>query len=152
MRNCTVVLGLVALAGGNPACARSYLVSITGLNLKADESIAKFTVKTWAVEIKAVCRIPADWEITAGRFGPSGRIAGEAGHGATALRDRDLSKLHDLALVSLSGPVTRRNRGSAPPTFDGEANIYVGRSSTTRTMRLTADNIRLVNAESCARN
>lgn len=59
------------------ATAQTYLVSIRGISLTPDESIPSFTVKTWGIEIKAICRIPADWEITGGRFGPLRRIAGE---------------------------------------------------------------------------
>ena len=144
------ILGSLALATATPAAAaHTYLASIEGVSLSPDESVPSFTVKTWGVEIKAICHIPDDWEITGGRYGPLGRIAGQAGHGATALRTRDLHQLRGLALVELSGPVAARGHGSVPATFGGYVNIHVGRNDTTRTVTLAVANIQLVKADAC---
>jgi hypothetical protein len=147
-----LIFGLLVAAGPVSATGRSYLASVKGITLRSDESISSFTVKTWGVEIKAICHIPADWEITAGRFGPLGRIAGQAGHGATSLRRSDLGQLRGLALIELSGPIYRHNHGSQPVTFQGDAGIDIGRTNRTRTVRLTTDNIQLVRAVACPRN
>jgi hypothetical protein len=150
MRYRLLILGLVGLlAAAAPATARTYLASISGVWLQPDESIPSFTVKTWGVEIKAICRIPADWEITGGSFGPLGRIAGEAGHGSSALRRHNLNELRDLALIELSGPIAARSRGSVPPTFGGDVRIDVGRRNTTRSVTLTSNNVELVKADAC---
>ena len=146
----SLILGTLVLATTTPAAAaQTYLASIEGVSLAADESIPSFTVKTWGVEIKAICHIPADWEITGGRFGSLGRIVGQAGHGATALRTRDLHQFRGLALVEVSGPIATRGHGSVPATFGGSVNIQVGRNDTTRTVTLTAANIQLVKTDAC---
>lgn len=146
----SIILATLALASTTPAmAAQTYLASIEGVSLAPDESIQSFSVKAWGVDIKAICHIPADWEITGGRFGPLGRIAGQAGHGATSLRTRDLHELRGLALIELSGPIATQNHASVPATFGGSVNIHMGRSDTTRTVTLTAANIQLVKADAC---
>ena len=144
------VVAAILIAITTPAvAARTYLASMRGILLNRDESISGFTLKTWGVEIKTVCRIPADWEITAGRFGPGGRITGQAGHGASELRTGDLGDLRGLALVELSHPVARKSHGAVPATFGGSVNIPVGRNSSTRTMALTFANVSLVETDRC---
>lgn len=140
---------MVVASAATAASARTYLASIEGVSLRPDESISSFTLKTWGIRIKAICHIPADWEITAGRFGPLGRIAGQAGHGASELRSRDLGQLRRLALIEMSGPLSRKGHGSVPATFGGAVNIYVGRNSLTRTVALTFANVSLVKSDHC---
>jgi hypothetical protein len=147
-RQALIAAAAIALLPG-PALAKSYLLSLRGISLRADESIERFSLKTWGVEIKAVCHIPADWEITAGQFGPLGRIAGEAGHGATELRRNGLTELQGLAIVELSGPVQLRQQGSVPATFGGDVNVYVGSKSRTRIARLTSANVGLTPTSAC---
>jgi hypothetical protein len=145
----TVVLGLAAMIlASEPLLAKTYVASITGIQLKKDEAVESFGVRTWGVEFKAVCRIPADWEITAGRFGPGGRIAGQSGHGATMLR-HPLDELRGLVLIELSEPVKHHARGPVPATFSGDISVYVGRQAGTRKVPVTSANVRLVRANSC---
>jgi hypothetical protein len=131
------------------ASAHTYLLSIRGISLTPDESVPSFKVTTWGIEIKAICRIPADWEITGGRTGPLGTIAGGAGHGSSELRSRDLRKLRGLALIELSEPIARHSHGNVPATFRGEVSVDVGRNSTKRTITLSLANIRLPKADAC---
>jgi len=66
---------LLALATASPTVAdhpKTFLASIEGVRLRSGESIDKFEIGTWGVGFKALCHIPADWEITAGSFGPGG--------------------------------------------------------------------------------
>lgn len=146
----SVIVGALAFAlATSAATAQTYLLSISGISLAPDESVRSFTVKTWGVEIEAICHIPGDWEITGGRFGPLGRIAGQAGHGATALRTRDLRQLRGLALIELSGSISPYGHGSVPATFGGELSVDFGRSNSTGTVPITKANIQLVKADAC---
>jgi hypothetical protein len=147
MRTAIVASFLFALSSAAPA--ETYLASITGISLRADESIGHFNLRTWGVRFRAVCHIPSDWEITAGSFGPQGRISGEAGHGASSIRRENSGELHSLVLVDLSGPVQTHRIGSAPPTFSGDASVHVGKNDSTRTVRLSAANVRLKRADRC---
>jgi hypothetical protein len=131
-----------------PLVAKSYVASIVDIQLNKDEAVESFVVRTWGVEFKAVCRIPPDWEVTAGRFGPGGRIAGESGHGATMLR-HPLGELRGLVLIELSEPVQHHAGGPIPATFSGDISVYVGRQARTRKMPVTSANVRLVRADSC---
>jgi len=145
----TALLALAAMVlTPEPLLARSYLASITGIELRKDEAVESFVVRTWGVEFKAVCRIPDDWEITAGRFGPGGRIAGQSGHGATMLRD-PRKELRGLVLIEFSGPVQHPARGPVPATFSGDISLYVGRRDRTRKVPVTSANVRLTSANSC---
>jgi hypothetical protein len=144
-----MLLGLAALMGGPESLhAETYLASIASLRLRDDEAVERFAVRTWGVQFKALCRIPADWEITAGSFGPGGRIEGEAGHGATMLRE-PLAELRDLVLIELSGHVQGESRGDVPPTFSGEISVFAGQEGRTRIVPVTSANIHLVQASAC---
>lgn len=145
-----LVIGTLAVAlTASPLSAQRYLASIAGVPLNTDEAISAFSLKTWGVRIWAICRIPSDWEVTGGSFGPSGKIAGQAGHGAAFLRTDGLGSLNAVALVELSGPVQRQDKGAVPATFGGTVSIHVGRGDTTRTVRLSHANVRLAKAASC---
>lgn len=57
---------------------RSYLLSIGRIPLKDTESIEAFSIETWGVEFKSVCRIPGGWRIKAGSSAtPNGEFGGE---------------------------------------------------------------------------
>jgi hypothetical protein len=110
-------MALAAIAPAARDLPTTYLASISGVPLRADEGIDKFEIETWGVDFKAVCHIPFDWEITAGSFGPGGRLSGIAGHGASWLRSRDVKKLHALVLVRLVAPVRKMRFGTGPVSF-----------------------------------
>jgi hypothetical protein len=149
-------LFFLALAAAAPAASdhpKTFLASIEGVLLKSGESIDKFQLDTWGVDYKAVCQIPADWEITAGSFGPGGRLAGEAGHGASQLRAGEMKSLREIVLISLAPPVQKRDRregtGVVPATFDGFAHVQSGWTESSRKVRLTFSNVKLTPARAC---
>jgi hypothetical protein len=139
------MFGLVS----SPAYGKTYILSLRELPLEADESIESFSLKTWGVEFKAVCHIPSDWELTAGRTGPLGKLEGQAGHGASQLGHNRLRELRGLAIVELSGPVQTGQQGTVPATFAGEAKIHSGRAATARTMQLSSTNVQLTPSGAC---
>ena len=141
------------LAGCSPAedQPQRYLASITGITLGEGEGLDGFEIEAWGVEFKAVCRIPEDWEILAGRFGISGRLTGQAGHGASMIRAGDEDELRSLVLIELHGPVEPVAQpvgsGVIPATFSGQAIVQSPEDE--RTIALTAANVKLVPASQC---
>ena len=148
-----LLIALAATAGPAAGHSRTFLASITGIELRTDEGIDKFEIDTWGVDFRAVCHIPSDWEMTAGSFGPEGRLSGVAGHGASWLRAKDLKKLRALVLVQLVAPVqkgdVREGTGIIPATFSGFANVQSGLSDRSRKTRLRFANVELTPASAC---
>ena len=130
-----------------PSEPQRYLASITGLEPREGEGIDSFSIDTWGVTIKAVCHVPGDWEITAGRFGSSGRLNGQAGHGASWIRAGRTEELRNLVLIELSGPVQPKPIGDVPATFAGSAMILS--SDEGREVPLTSSNVELQRASQC---
>lgn len=124
-------------------------MSIDGMELGPGERISEFDVQTWGVGIKAVCRIPADWEITAGSSGPGGRIAGAAGHGTSWLGTSRLGDLDGIALIELAGPVQEAASGDVPATFSGSASVEVPGSDTPKPVPISFRNIALTPGTGC---
>lgn len=135
--------------------SRTYLASITGVSVGPDELVERFRIDTWAVDILAVCHIPPGWLLRAGRSAtPAGLIEGEATHGVTRLNATQFSRLSDLALVRVDGPLrggTRRTGpGSVLATFLGQVEISDSRGHS-RQLQLRLENIRLTPAGGCPR-
>jgi len=135
---------------------RLWLLSIGGITLGPAEYVDAFTIETWAVRIRAVCRIPHGWTIRAGgRASPDGVIAGEASHGVTFLADSRLAQLKRLVLVRIPAGAEMRDRLSEdryqPLLFDGRAEIgtYGNDESRRRTARIGRSNMRLTPAQRC---
>ena len=136
---------------------QTYLASITGIRLGANEFVDEFSVDTWGVIHRAVCHFPPGWFITAGSSAdPTGLIKGQASLGVTYLNRNRLSELNGLMLVTLDGPVQRKDFGHdgtavfVPATFKGYARIgRYGTDERRRKIRLTYRNIRLVPADRC---
>lgn len=156
-RALTAAAAALGLAGCSPpspppperaTAGTTYLVGLTGITPTSAEGIEAFTINTWGVDIRAVCRLPSGWRITAGRgAAPDGVISGEASHGVAWIRSGDLASLDNLILVSLPGPVQPGQIGSVPPTFAGEARL--SGPSQERTLPLSASNVRLTLADRC---
>ena len=153
MKALLAVLALLCLGAGEEPPPTTYLVSLTGIPLPYGQRISAFEIKTWGVTYLAVCRMPEDWEVTAGSFGPDGRLSGEAGHGAAYLDSRRLNKMHRMALIALSGPVQKRDKripdGRVPATFAGHITIDLGEENKSRKQLLTSDNVALEPAREC---
>jgi hypothetical protein len=132
----------------------TYLASLTGLGLRHGESIESFSVSTRGVTFKAVCHIPYGWRITAGNSAsPDGVLQGEGSQGITWLNDKASGELTNFVILTLYGPVQRRDmpldkQGSlVPATFKGRAQVSTGDGE--RKVRLTYANIRLTSATGC---
>ena len=127
---------------------QTYLASIVDVPLEAGESIGSFSVSTWGVDVKAVCRVPGGWRITAGRDAtPDGEISGRGSHGVTWYRERSPRQLRNFILVTLYGPVQRQRIGAVPATFSGKATI--SDLNDEHKVALSYRNIKLVRANRC---
>jgi hypothetical protein len=149
----SLLLLALLMVGAAPADhPRSYLLSIEGIPLKDLESITGFSIKTWGVEFRSVCRIPGGWRIKAGNSAtPDGEIEGEGSQGATWFNHGSPRELQGFLLVTLYGPVQKEDIGSAdngiPATFSGTATISTDDGDVQRV--LTYKNIKLIPARRC---
>jgi hypothetical protein len=149
---------LAVLIGATAPADRpeTYLISIEGIPLGTTDRLTGFSIATWGVRPKAVCRIPSGWFVKAGSSAsPEGVIEGGGSHGATWLSTNYVSELDNLVLVTLSEPVSkqevRSSDGAAviPATFAGHASISVPDEEEDRRIPLTHANIRLTPAAHC---
>ena len=151
------LLFLLALAATGPPPVdhpKTYLASITRIPLKPGERIEGFSISTWGVTFTAVCQIPPGWTIKAGGSAtPEGVLEGEASLGTTQLSEASPKPLHDLVLITLYGPVQRRDIGKEggsfylPATFKGHA--LLSGADVERRVRLSYANVRLTPASRC---
>lgn len=151
-----IAVALALMAAGSAAAERprTYVASIVGLQLKSGEKIDSFSISTWGVTFDAVCRIPEGWTLKAGRgANPEGVLEGEGSNGITWIGRSRLGELEGVALVTLYGPVQRRDvvtddgAGVVPATFKGAARVFG--SGEGRTISLTSANIHLAPATGC---
>ncbi|HKX89865.1 MAG TPA: hypothetical protein VJM13_11690 [Sphingopyxis sp.] len=128
---------------------RSYLLSVVDLPLTVDESLESFSIATWGVEFKAVCKIPGGWRIKAGNSTtPDGTLEGEGSQGATWFNERNPSELREIVLVTLVAEVQREDVSHGPDaTFKGVATISTDDGE--RTAPLSYRNILLRPAPRC---
>jgi len=128
---------------------RTYLASIVGVPLRTSESMERFSIATWGVKFKAVCRIPGGWRIKAGNSAtPDGVLEGEGSQGATWFNRSSPSELRHLALIILDGPVQRSDVRYGPDaTFKGTATVSTENGE--RKARLTYRNVKLTPASRC---
>lgn len=158
------IIGIVLFGLNTPenlsartAAARSphtFLASIVGIPLAKNEALQSFQIDTWDVRFKAVCHLPLGWRITAGGGAtPDGTLAGEGGQGLVFLNTTNIAELHNIALITLDGPVLKteiRSPGSVRPiTFSGRARLITYGSDRTRSVKLTSANIRLIKGVRC---
>ena len=132
----------------------TYLLSIGGIPLKDAQSISAFTIKTWGVEFKSVCRIPRGWRIKAGSSAtPNGDLTGQGSQGATWFSRGNPEALRNFVLVTLYGQVQREDvrsvdgSGLVPATFKGYATIETDDGE--RKIPLTYKNITLAPTARC---
>jgi hypothetical protein len=104
------------------------------------------------VEFRSICKIPKDWEIKAGSFGPGGTLTGEAGHGASYIDSSRMTELNEFALVTLDGPVQkydkRRPTGVEPATFSGKVSVQLP-NDTSKMVAATFRIFKLKSASCC---
>lgn len=148
-------LALVAASGASAAdSSRSYLLSIEQIPLKSGESIEGFSIETWGVEFRSVCRIPSGWRIKAGNSAtPNGELEGNGSQGATWFNHGSPKELQSFVLVRLSGPVQREDIGApgngVPATFKGSVTISTEDDEDGVRRPLTDRNIALAPANRC---
>lgn len=89
---------------GRPSAADdSELLSIRGVVLPQNGYVVGFTIKTWGVDVLAVCHFPPGWTITAGKSAdPEGILAGGGSHGVTWLNAARIGELGQLFLIKVS--------------------------------------------------
>ena len=91
--------------------------------------ISSFEIKTWDVQVLAVCHIPLGWTISAGKnANPEGILAGSAGEGVAFIDAGRSAELNKLFLVRITdyhvadeGDCTKK---CTPATFAG--NFFIG--------------------------
>ena len=146
-------LALFAATGAVPVDhPRIYLLSVGKIPLKDTESIKAFSITTWGVELRSVCRIPGGWRIKAGSSAtPNGELTGEGSQGATWFNHSSPIELRSFVLVALYGPVQRADIRSAdgvvPATFNGHATVETDEGD--RRISLTYRNVTLTPARRC---
>jgi hypothetical protein len=128
---------------------RTYLLSIVGIPLRAGQSMESFSIATWGVEFKSVCRIPGGWRIKAGNSAtPDGVLEGEGSQGATWFNRRSPAELRAFVLVTLYASVQRADVRNGPDaTFKGHATISTDDGE--MKVRLTYRNVLLTPARRC---
>jgi hypothetical protein len=145
-----LLLSLVLLASGTVPTdhPQTYLVSVVRVPLKAGESIESFSIATWGVEFRAICKIPGGWRIKAGSSAtPDGVLEGE-GEGATWFNRGSPRELRGFALATLYAPVQRSDVRNGPDaTFKGTATVSTNNGE--RKARLTYRNVQLTPARHC---
>jgi hypothetical protein len=99
------------------------LVSLEGLNIGKTQYIAAFKIETWAIQIRAVCNIPASWMITVGKeLNAGGRISGKVSGFMANLSFKQMDELKDLFLID-DPDFDHRPSPSEPPMFRGSITI-----------------------------
>lgn len=128
---------------------RTYLVSIVDIPLEAGESLESFSIATWGVEYKAVCKIPGGWRMKAGTSAtPDGTLEGEGSQGATWFHERTPPELHEIVLIALYADVQEDDVENGPDaTFKGQAVISSDKDE--RIAPLSYRNILLTPASRC---
>ncbi len=140
------------LMTAGPALAdhpRTYIASLTNPRPGSNEYIEGFSIQTWGVEFKAVCRFPSGWRIKAGWGTADGDFDGNATLGATNIQRDRLNELSGLVLLQLDGPVQRRDIGDVPATFKGHWIFGNDDNERKRRPPLTHVNVRLTPAKRC---
>lgn len=121
-----ILLASASLSASSPVDhPRTYLLSLVDLPLESGESLESFSIATWGVEFKAVCRIPGGWRVKAGSSAtPNGTLEGEGSQGATWFNQRNPADLRQFVLVTLYDDVQRADVINGPDaTFKGQATI-----------------------------
>jgi len=152
----TAASALIAVVFGMLASTTAQamkLVSLEGLNIGKREYVAAFKIETWAIQIRAVCKIPASWMITAGKEeNPGGHILGKATGFMANLNYTQIDELKGLFLID-DPDFDHRPSPSEPAMFKGS--ITIGSYDTSswakdRVIPLKAGNIVLRDATQCA--
>jgi hypothetical protein len=127
------------------------LLSIKLPDLSSDSYISAFRIKTWGINIHAMCKFPVGWMITAGReLNMGGQIVSSASGFMTNLNVKQLEKLTDFVLIDDLG--TPHDRSATEPPAFSDVFIQVGEyhsAQRDRRIRLKGSDIVLTDATRC---
>jgi hypothetical protein len=117
-------ISIAALLWAAPAPAMQ-LVSIKTPGLKSDSFISGFKIETWDIYIRAICKIPVGWIITAGKdISLLGKIDGSASGFMTNLNFRQVVESHELDdLFLIDDPEPHARPRTEPPPFVGSITL-----------------------------
>jgi len=150
----------VAICMINPdfttAAYSTQLLSISELEMHPNTYISGFEIETWNIRVRAVCKIPLGWIITAGRdISPLGKLIGSASGFMANLDIKQISEDHDLDDLFLIDDLSRAPRSpTEPPTFVGKiiaGEFFKGRPARDRIIKLKESNVVLTSATECPR-
>lgn len=142
-------LALLATGAAPVDHPRTYLASIIDIPLKSGERMESFSIATWGVEFKTVCRVPGGWRIKAGNSAtPDGVLEGEGSQGATWFSRKSPVELRNFVLITLYDTVQREDVRNGPDaTFKGYA--MISGPDRERKTTLKYRNIRLIPSRRC---
>lgn len=129
-------LGLIclAVAAWTSAAPATQLLSIKMPERNPDSYVSGFQIRTWGINILAICKLPVGWMVTAGReLNPGGQIVGSASGFMTNLDAKQFGKLRDFVLIDDMEPPHERSP-TEPAAFSGVF-IRVGEYSKSATHR-----------------
>lgn len=143
-----IFFALFAWENAAQADIRRALLSVDQLKMGHDEQIRSFHIKTWGVEILAICHVPPSWQLKAEKYeDPEGDLYGSMDtHGET------LKSLPEMYLVDVYDYQQLPIGNDHPASFAGWIEVgtvasFGGGSARRRTLK--AGNFRLINARGC---
>jgi hypothetical protein len=152
-RAVSVLIAIMSALSMSTTARALKLVSIEGLNIGKTEYVAAFKIETWAIHIRALCKIPGSWMITAGtELNPGGHISAEASGFMANLGYKQVGELKDLFLID-DPDFDHHPSPSEPPMFKGSITIGSYDPSSwakERIVPLKVGNIVLRDATQCA--
>ena len=135
--------------------ASTNLLSIKGIQIDRDHHLTQVEIKTWGVDVLAVCHIPPVSVVSVDRdIDPGTVLTWRANSWHGELDDMGLKQLSGLFLVRIS-EFQKESRGDPngeyhPATFAGSATISAIVEPTRRkTVTLRADNFEMTLAIRC---
>ena len=127
---------------------RRALLSVDQLRIGPNEQIRSFHIKTWGVEILAICHVPPSWQLKAEKYeDPEGDL-----YGSMDTHGEPLKSLPKMYLVDVYDYQRLPIGNDHPASFAGWVEVgtvasFGGGSARRRTLK--AGNFRLINARSC---
>lgn len=124
-----VFISMCTVCAIRSAGAETVLLTIQDVDIDGKEFVEAFHIKTWDVELLAVCKVPNGWIIGGGQsIDSSGELYGGAGGGVAALGKTHLRALEMLFLVSLPEDIQSKSKntkfgGIIPATLQGEISV-----------------------------
>jgi hypothetical protein len=148
-------LAASGLFAGRALAADTALLSVTGIHLDESHHLTKVVIRTWGVEVLAVCHIPKVSNVSVDfDLDPGGVLTWKASSWHGELSPSQLKVLSSLFLVRVA-EYQKEPRGDPhdeyhPASFEGSAIISTVQEPTqVRTIRLRSQNFSLAPATRC---